>query len=93
MLQSISKENLKLGRETPDEEGRNLLDVYLTATPRQLLQHSNGRKTEQAGTYHDIQPRPLVIHMPTPPFPIHHLSKIHLKNSHESRLWSYCSNA
>lgn len=57
------------------------------------FQHSNGRKREQAGTYQDVQSRQLVIHVPTPPFPIHHLSKIHIKSSHESHLCSYCSNA
>lgn len=56
------------------------------------FQHSNGRETEQAGAYQDIQPRPLIVHTPTPSFSIHHLSKIHLKSSHESHLWSCCSN-
>lgn len=51
MLQPISKENLKLGRETPDEEERNLLDVYLTATPRQLFSTvMAGRENKQAPT-------------------------------------------
>lgn len=89
MLQLISKENLKLGRETPDEEGRNLLDVYLTVitvlSPT-AFHHSNGRKTERAGTHQDIQPRPLLIHMPTPLFPIHHLSEVRLKSSHAFHL-------
>lgn len=43
------------------------------------FQHSSGRKWERAGTYQDVQSRLLV--MPTPPFSIHHLSKIHLKSN------------
>lgn len=51
MLQPISKENLKLGRAAPDEEGRNELDVYLIATPRQLFSTvMAGRQNEQAPT-------------------------------------------
>lgn len=53
------------------------------------FQHCIGTKTERAGTYQDIESRPLLIHMPTPPFPIHHLSETILK----AVMNPTCSNA